>query len=659
MGRSLVEAREDGPGRGRDDAGLVVLAGEDADRVEVVEAHDGLGPTMPNPAYHAALFGAWNGWRIASCPGGRWMVCPFQAILMAMSTKGDGSPTMDKGAGPEAASRQDDAVRQNRVLVEIQNLAMRLASLPAEADLPSILAEELRTATEAAAVTFGEFREEDRSIVLRSIRTDSGLLERFSKATGIRPAEIVSRVDDATFAEMLEAGVAYRDSLSEVTFGTVSELISAAVGKVFGIGKFVGISYVYEGRLYGTSVLIFRTGARLPREDFLGAFSALAALALRRRVAEIEVHRLTSGLEGMVEERTRQLVEANRALEKTNADLEMTLLELKAAQSRLILSEKMATLGQLMSGIAHELNTPMGAILSSARRGLEGLETSFLPTLRWYLALDEGLRPLFEELYESAARRRIADMLLPSREDRAERRRLASRLASRGIAAAEGIVESLAELGALGRFGELEVRLADPEIPELLWQVKSLSSTGRSFALIEASALKAARVVEALRLYARNDSSQAPSLVDVAASIETILTLYYNKTKHAVEVRRLFAPGMAVMGRAEELERVWVNLVNNALQAMEYSGRLDIRIEGQGSDILVSVADDGPGIPAGIRGRIFEPFFTTKGAGEGTGLGLDIARKIVESHGGSIAFESRPGHTVFTVRLPAAAGVRP
>jgi signal transduction histidine kinase len=547
-----------------------------------------------------------------------------------------------------------EAAEQNRVLTEIQNLAVRLASLPADAELPDILAEELRNATTAAAVTFGEYRANDRSIILKSIRTESGALEKFGRATGIRPAEIVSHVDERSFAEMLGAGVAYRDSLSEVTFGQVPEIISAAVGKIFGIGKYIGISYVYEGQVYGTSVLIFRSGARLPREDFLTAFSALGALALRRRVADGEVRRLNEGLETMVEERTRQLKESNSELERSNAELERTLGELKATQSRLILSEKMATLGQLMAGIAHELNTPMGAILSSARKSLEGVEASFLPTLRWYRGLDESLCSLFDELYEAGGRSRVVGMEISTREARAERRRVAGLLEASGVEGGEALAEALLELGVLGDFEEIAPRLASAEARELVRQARGLSAIGRSIAVIEASALKAAKVIEALRLYARNDSSQAPSLVDVGASIETVLTLYYNKTKHGVEVQRSIAPGSRVMGRAEELERVWVNLINNALQAMEYKGALEIRTEVHGRQLLVSVADDGPGIGPEIQARIFEPFFTTKGAGEGTGLGLDIARKIVENHKGSITFESRPGRTVFSVRLPLA-----
>ena len=109
---------------------------------------------------------------------------------------------------------------------------------------------------------------------------------------------------------------------------------------------------------------------------------------------------------------------------------------------------------------------------------------------------------------------------------------------------------------------------------------------------------------------------------------------------------------------ADELNQVWVNLIHNALQAMSNQGRLTIKVEQQDTMVGVQISDCGCGIPEDIQGRIFEPFFTTKGIGEGSGLGLDIVKRIIDKHAGSISFSSRPGKTVFSVLLPLERGLK-
>lgn len=128
--------------------------------------------------------------------------------------------------------------------------------------------------------------------------------------------------------------------------------------------------------------------------------------------------------------------------------------------------------------------------------------------------------------------------------------------------------------------------------------------------------------------------------------------------KRGVELVRSFeGPGM-VRARHDELNQVWTNLLHNALQAMQYAGRLELRLAPADADhVRVQVIDSGPGIPEDILGRIFEPFYTTKAQGEGSGLGLSISRGIVERHGGTIHVDTRPGRTVFTVTLPVESKV--
>lgn len=134
----------------------------------------------------------------------------------------------------------------------------------------------------------------------------------------------------------------------------------------------------------------------------------------------------------------------------------------------------------------------------------------------------------------------------------------------------------------------------------------------------------------------------------------TLLMLGHKLKKGDVEVVRAYERGLPkVCGHAAELNQVWTNLLDNAIDAVEGHGRISVRTAREDGRVLVEVTDDGPGIPDGVRDRMFEPFYTTKDVGKGTGLGLDISRRVVvENHKGDIRVESRPGETRFQVRLP-------
>jgi two-component system, NtrC family, sensor kinase len=188
----------------------------------------------------------------------------------------------------------------------------------------------------------------------------------------------------------------------------------------------------------------------------------------------------------------------------------------------------------------------------------------------------------------------------------------------------------------------------------LLRSASDLAALRRNSGTIRMAAERAAKIVFALKSYAHPGSAGGePIEASLAENVETVLTLYQNQIKHGVELVRSFEDAGIVRGHHEELNQVWTNLVHNALQAMHYRGRLELRVAREGSHVVVQVFDSGSGIPEDALHRIFEPFFTTKGQGEGSGLGLSICKDIVERHAGTLRVESRPGRTVFTVVLPA------
>jgi signal transduction histidine kinase len=157
--------------------------------------------------------------------------------------------------------------------------------------------------------------------------------------------------------------------------------------------------------------------------------------------------------------------------------------------------------------------------------------------------------------------------------------------------------------------------------------------------------------VNALKTYTYQTQEDQKIRADIVKDIEIILTLYHNKIKYGVEIIRKYDKIPEIEYFSEKLNNVWSNLISNALYAMNYNGVLEIDIENIGDYIVVSFIDNGPGIPDNLKDKIFQPFFTTKRQGEGTGLGLDIAKRILDEIGGRIEFESMPGRTRFSVYL--------
>jgi signal transduction histidine kinase len=161
-----------------------------------------------------------------------------------------------------------------------------------------------------------------------------------------------------------------------------------------------------------------------------------------------------------------------------------------------------------------------------------------------------------------------------------------------------------------------------------------------------------AAVVENLLRYSRKEWETTPQPADLGAQLETLLVLFAAALKGGVTVVRRFEPVPLVTCRADRIQQVWINLVGNALHAMNGRGTLELGISRTPRGVEVSVGNDGPPIPDETAARLFTPFFTTKPRGEGTGLGLSICQRIVEEHGGAIRFETGPAKTVFTVLLP-------
>lgn len=339
------------------------------------------------------------------------------------------------------------------------------------------------------------------------------------------------------------------------------------------------------------------------------------------------------------------------ALAEKNQDLSRTLSELKATQEQLILQEKMAALGHLIAGVAHEINTPLGAIRASINNIVNALQSS-LQELPWiFQSLSEGEQTQFLELVQKAVGQ---GRVLSSREGRKARRALTRTLEAMGVESPESAAGLLVNMGLtedIKRFEGILLHEAGQAILQAGYHIFVQQNNSQN--IIQA-VKRAAKVVFALRSYARQDGADQPVLTDVAEGLEIVLTLYHNQLKKGIEVYKSFQNVPKIWGYPDALNQVWTNLIHNAIQAMDGQGTLALAIRAEPDGLRVSVTDSGPGIAPDIRSRIFEPFFTTKAAGEGSGLGLDIVKRIVDRHGGRLDLDSQPGRTTFAVFLPLA-----
>jgi len=353
---------------------------------------------------------------------------------------------------------------------------------------------------------------------------------------------------------------------------------------------------------------------------------------------------------------TKLAFQRTEIIRKQKDELEEAINNLKKAQNQLILSEKMASLGNLVSGIAHEINNPIAAIQATNHIISESLESfpsvvlNAINSFRHLTDIDiHNINILISQIPKDLQN-------LVGNDFRVRRQQLSNELQNLGIKNHFNIAEDMIAVGIYEIPDSCHYLLQESKFKAAIDFTLKCLSIYSGAKLIEFAVVRTSKIIYSLRNFVHSSPNAVKTPIKISDSLETVITLYQNLWKRGIEITRNFSYDPEIYGYYDDLLQLWTNLIQNALQAMNYRGKLILNLKDEIRDtkqyLGVEIEDNGSGIPESIRDKIFEPFFTTKPLGEGTGLGLDIVQKITSKHEGILELETEPGKTTFRILLP-------
>lgn len=302
-----------------------------------------------------------------------------------------------------------------------------------------------------------------------------------------------------------------------------------------------------------------------------------------------------------LEQKNREIKEKQKIIQKDKEALEETLKQLKKAHNQLIQNEKMASIGQLAAGVAHELNNPIGFIKSN----ISSLGEYFEDLIALIKTYDEQIGKL-------------------------------SSVKEENIKTCVGEIEAFKE--------KIDYNFISGDVQDTILETTD-------------GADRVSKIVADLKEFSHVDRAEDKILFDVNHCLDSTLNIVWNELKYKAKVIKEYGDIPEVACYPHQLNQVFMNLFVNASHAIGNKGEIKIKTFSENGSLFITISDTGKGMPPDVANRIFEPFYTTKPVGKGTGLGLSVSYGIIETHGGEIRVESEEGKgTTFTVRLPVATG---
>lgn len=367
-----------------------------------------------------------------------------------------------------------------------------------------------------------------------------------------------------------------------------------------------------------------------------------------------------------VEELKEKLKVQNQLLEIQNDRVTKAYFDLEESQKQLIQSDKMITLGTMVAGVAHEINTPLSAIKANSENISQNIKDLITKLNQKNYNLSQSD---IENITYIINLSNILPNSISTKEMRTIKKRILSLLEDILKENIDIIADYIFELGLIEALENKDQILQHPSIVIYLSITNELLGIKKKSILINESAQRVSKIVKSLKSFVHFEQREEMTLSSITDGIETILIVLNNKIKYGIKITKNYEDLPMVYCYPDELNQIWTNLIHNAIQAMNEKGdimidlkklnelpaKLDIDkidLNFKGDYFSVSIEDTGSGIPPEVRPKIFEAFFTTKPAGEGSGLGLHIVGKILEKHSGGLVLESQPGKTRFTVILP-------